>query len=131
MDEQLPVAEVPFQLSDSDGVTEQTLRGEVEKLLYENEDTGYSVLIIRDTLGNLHNAVGSLPGVSAGQGIEAVGRWEVHKEYGRQFRVLSYNIPFRSRRRGLSNTFLPALSRDLDARMRRRSWRRSAQRRWM
>ena len=52
MDEQLPVAEVPFQLSDSDGVTEQTLRGEVEKLLYENEDTGYSVLIIRDTLGN-------------------------------------------------------------------------------
>lgn len=91
MDEQLPAAEVPFQLSDSDGITEQTLRGEVEKLLYENEDTGYSVLIIRDTLGNLHNAVGSLPGVSAGQGIEAVGRWEVHKEYGRQFRVLSYN----------------------------------------
>ncbi|HBJ95247.1 MAG TPA: hypothetical protein DDZ11_01820, partial [Lentisphaeria bacterium] len=86
MDDLLSAQETPFELSpEPGGVTEQTLRGEVEKVLYENEETSYTVVIIRDALGELHNAVGTLPGVSAGQGIEAVGRWEVHKEYGRQF----------------------------------------------
>lgn len=93
MDDLLPVQDSSFELSpEPGGVTEQTLRGEVEKVLYENEETSYTVVIIRDALGELHNAVGTLPGVSAGQGVEAVGRWEVHKEYGRQFRVLSYNF---------------------------------------
>lgn len=89
----LPVSDLPFELSDSDsdGMTEQTLRGEIEKVIYENDENSYTVLLVRDGKGNIHNVVGSLPGVSAGQGIEATGRWEVHKDYGRQFRVISYN----------------------------------------
>lgn len=89
----LPVSDPPFELADSasDGMTEQTLRGEIEKVIYENNDNSYTVLLVRDGSGSCHTVVGSLPGVSAGQGIEATGRWEVHKDYGRQFRVLSYN----------------------------------------
>ena len=89
----LPVSDPPFELADSasDGMTEQTLRGEIEKVIYENDDNSYTVLLVRDGSGSCHTVVGSLPGVSAGQGIEATGRWEVHKDYGRQFRVLSYN----------------------------------------
>ncbi len=90
--EDLPVPEIPFPLSESEGVTEQTLRGEVEKVLYENGETSYAVLVVRDAAGDLHNAVGTVPGVSAGQGIEAVGRWEFHKEYGRRFRMESYTF---------------------------------------
>ena len=94
MDE-LPAQEIPFSLSEHESVTEQTLRGEVEKVLYENEENSYAVLIVRDAAGELHNAVGPLPGVSAGQGIEAVGRWEFHKEYGRRFRIESCSFTFR------------------------------------
>lgn len=97
MDE-LPAQEIPFSLSEHESVTEQTLRGEVEKVLYENEENSYAVLIVRDAAGELHNAVGPLPGVSAGQGIEAVGRWEFHKEYGRRFRIesCSFTLPVTS-----------------------------------
>ena len=56
MDE-LPAQEIPFSLSDNESVTEQTLRGEVEKVLYENEENSYAVLIVRDAAGELHNAV--------------------------------------------------------------------------
>lgn len=109
MDDLLPVQDSSFELSpEPGGVTEQTLRGEVEKVLYENEETSYTVVIIRDALGELHNAVGTLPGVSAGQGVEAVGRWEVHKEYGRQFRVLSYNFTLPVTAEVSSNISLPA-----------------------
>ena len=36
----LPVADPPFELADSssDGMTEQSLRGEIEKVIYENDD---------------------------------------------------------------------------------------------
>ncbi len=88
----LPVSDPPFELTDSEsgGVTEQTLRGEIEKVIYENDDSSYTVLLVRDNSGACHIVVGALPGVSAGQGIEATGRWEIHKEYGRQFRVIAY-----------------------------------------
>ena len=88
----LPVSDPPFELADSasDGMTEQTLRGEIEKVSYENDDNSYTVLLVRDGSGSCHTVVGSLPGVSAGQGIEAAGRWEVHKGFGRQLSFARY-----------------------------------------
>ncbi len=88
--EELPVTETPFELEADSGVTEQKIRGEVERVLYESSDSSYSVLAVKCPDGDIVTVIGSMPGIAAGQGIAAAGRWEQHKDYGRQFRALSY-----------------------------------------
>ncbi len=90
MDE-LPQNEEPFELS-GNGVAGHSIRGEVQKVLYDSGDSGYSVIDIRDAAGEDYVLVGAMPGVAAGHGIEATGRWEQHKDYGRQFRVDSFEF---------------------------------------
>ena len=74
----------------SKNLTACALRGEVEKVLYEREDGSYSVIVVKDAAAERHTVVGTMPGIAVGQGIKAEGKWEQHKEFGRQFRVLSY-----------------------------------------
>lgn len=74
------------------GLTEHTLCGEVEKVLYQSEDSGYCVFHLRDAKGAIHSVVGPLQGVCAGQGVEVSGSWEMHKEHGRQLRVKAYSF---------------------------------------
>ncbi|MBQ9772433.1 MAG: ATP-dependent RecD-like DNA helicase [Lentisphaeria bacterium] len=74
----------------SKNLTASTLRGEVEKVLYEREDGSYSVIVVKDAAAERHTVVGTMPGIAVGQGIKAEGKWEQHKEFGKQFRVLNY-----------------------------------------
>ncbi len=66
------------------------LVGEVEHIVYRNEENGYTVCEIateRDGNEVLVTAVGILPYLSVGEGIRARGSWEVHPTHGRQFKV--------------------------------------------
>ena len=63
------------------------INGIVEHVTFHNEDTGYSVLEVSTDDGDFITAVGILPFVSEGEGIRALGKWEVHGTYGDQFRV--------------------------------------------
>lgn len=87
------MAELPEQSGNeslANNLTAYTIRGEVEKVLYEREDGSYSVIVVKDAASERHTVVGTMPGIAVGQGIKAEGKWEQHKEFGKQFRVLSY-----------------------------------------
>ena len=74
------------------GLTEQSLRGEVVKVLFESADGAYSVLRILDAQGIEHTVKGPITGAFQGQGVEVSGVWENHKEHGRQLKVSSYKF---------------------------------------
>ena len=87
------MAELPEQSENgtlSKSLTSHSLRGEVEKVLYERDDGSYSVIVVKDAAAERHTVVGTMPGIAVGQGIKAEGNWEQHKEFGKQFRVQSY-----------------------------------------
>ncbi len=66
------------------------INGTVEHVTFHSEDTGYSVLEISTDDNDFITAVGVIPFVSEGEGIRALGKWEVHGTYGDQFRVEYY-----------------------------------------
>ncbi len=67
-----------------------TLEGTVERIVYENEETGFFVgrLLVRGT-GPV-SFVGNLMAISEGETIRIEGRWVDDKRFGRQVRVSSY-----------------------------------------
>ncbi|MGI6746348.1 MAG: ATP-dependent RecD-like DNA helicase [Firmicutes bacterium ADurb.Bin300] len=69
---------------------ETTLNGTVEDIVYRNATGSYTVISL-ETDEELITAVGALPDVSAGESITALGTFEYHKTYGRQFKVISYS----------------------------------------
>ena len=64
------------------------LVGNIENILFKNNDNGYTVLEL-DVDGELVTAVGTLPLVCEGEGVELEGEYERSK-YGQQFRIRSY-----------------------------------------
>ena len=64
------------------------LRGVVERITYQNEDSGYSV--IRCSVkgySDLVTVVGSMPDVHVGSVLLLGGNWRVDAKYGRQFDI--------------------------------------------
>lgn len=70
---------------------QQTIKGTVEKLIYQNKDTWYSVCDVFTSTEEAIVVVGIMPYIAAGEEIEASGIWVTNKEYGRQFKVDEYN----------------------------------------
>lgn len=64
--------------------------GLVERIIYQSEQTGYTVCDLSDESGELVTLVGIMPFLSEGETIKALGRWEMHSSYGRQFKVEYY-----------------------------------------
>lgn len=94
------------------GLTATLLRGTVHHVVYQNQDTGYTVL--RMTVGNREESVvGSLSGIHAGEELELKGKWEQHKTHGKQFKVDSFRITLPSSEKGiiryLSSGFLKGI----------------------
>src|SRR5512136_2371312 len=66
------------------------ISGLVERVTYFNEDNGFSVLKIKAKgRAGLVTVVGSVAAVSAGEWIEAEGRWTQDRDHGLQFRAAS------------------------------------------
>jgi len=62
------------------------LKGEVEDIIYQNETNSYTIAIF-DTEEEETTIVGYLPFVNSGDTLKVIGRFIEHKEYGRQFKV--------------------------------------------
>ena len=79
----------------NENLTELTLSGQVDKVIFQNGENGFQVISVRDPKGAVHCACGSLPGVCEGQGVELKGHWESHPDHGRRFRVTSciFSVP--------------------------------------
>lgn len=66
----------------------ESLTGTIERVTYHNPETGYAVLRV-EVRGEpeLITVVGNLTNVTAGESLEADGRWVINPDYGRQFKA--------------------------------------------
>ncbi|MGN0518776.1 MAG: ATP-dependent RecD-like DNA helicase [Acutalibacteraceae bacterium] len=70
----------------TDNSTLYELTGEVEEIIYRNDENGYSV--IEMTVGDDSiTAVGIMPFINIGESLKLIGRWKTHASYGRQFAI--------------------------------------------
>ncbi len=67
-----------------------TVEGTIEHIIYQNEENGYAVceLSVSDT--ELITVVGIMPYISAGETVKALGKWQLHATFGRQFKIEYY-----------------------------------------
>jgi exodeoxyribonuclease V alpha subunit len=70
---------------------QEKLQGEVDRLVYNADETGYTICRLRVPGENdLATVVGSLPGIQPGERLMLEGRWVNHPKYGLQFQVSRY-----------------------------------------
>ncbi len=66
----------------------ETLTGLIERVTYHNPENGFAVLKVQvKGRQDLVTVVGSTTSVSAGEHLEATGRWVVDREHGQQFKA--------------------------------------------
>jgi len=69
----------------------ECVEGQVERIVYESEDTGFFVARLREEAKpDLTTFVGNLMAVSPGETLRLWGRWVDDKKWGRQLRVERY-----------------------------------------
>ncbi len=68
------------------------ISGEIVRVVFVSEDETYSVIRIKSQKGRIHTVVGSFSGAFEGQGIVVKGKWEDHKDHGKQFRASKFNF---------------------------------------
>ena len=67
-----------------------SVEGIVEKIIYQNEENGYTVCELTAPSDESFILVGSMPYLCEGESISALGNWTTHPSIGRQFRVEFY-----------------------------------------
>ena len=69
----------------------QKLEGSVERVIYSNEENGYTICDIAVSEdGEIITAVGIMPMIGAGDQMRLWGEWVHNPKYGRQFSVTQY-----------------------------------------
>ena len=79
------------------------LRGIVERITFQNPDTGYTVARIQpeEGLGSAVTAVGNTLALTPGECIDMEGEWTDHARFGRQFRIETYKKVVPSTAKGI------------------------------
>ena len=62
------------------------IKGSIEDIIYQNETNGYTICEIETEDENI-TAVGYLPFINKGDSLKIIGKFVVHQEYGRQFKI--------------------------------------------
>ena len=71
----------------------ERLRGQIERVTYTSEETGYSVLRLRvPGRMDLVTAVGAIANPQAGEILSMSGEWSTHPKFGEQFKVVFYQV---------------------------------------
>lgn len=66
----------------------ETLEGLIERVTYHNPENGFAVLKVKvKGRQDLLTVVGSTTSVTAGEHLEATGRWVVDRNHGQQFKA--------------------------------------------
>lgn len=68
----------------------QKLEGSIERVIYSNEDNGYSICDMALSDDEIVTVVGIIPMVNAGDNMVLYGKWIHNAKYGRQFSVSQY-----------------------------------------
>ncbi len=67
-----------------------SIEGVIEKIIYQNEENGYTVCELSTPSDELYVLVGSMPYLCEGESITALGDWIMHPSFGKQFKVEYY-----------------------------------------
>ncbi len=62
------------------------LEGSVEEIIYQNEINGYTICSF-ETREEIITAVGYLPFINKGDNLKLIGKYVIHQDYGRQFKI--------------------------------------------
>ena len=69
----------------------QKLEGSVERVIYSNEENGYTICDLASSeKGEIITVVGFMPMIGAGDHLCLYGKWVHNPKYGRQFEVSQY-----------------------------------------
>ncbi len=90
-----------LQAEEGGSLTSHMVRGEILRIVFENDDKTYVVMKLIDAQNTEHTVVGGITGAYPGQDIEVCGHWENHSEYGRQLRAESYRFLLPSTKEGI------------------------------
>ena len=70
----------------------EQLRGEVERLVYSSEESGFTICrLVVPGRSDLVTVAGTMPGIQPGERLHLRGRWINHPIHGYQFRADSYS----------------------------------------
>lgn len=67
-----------------------SIEGVIEKIIFQNEENGYTVCELSTPSDELYVLVGSMPYLCEGESIAALGDWVTHPSFGKQFKVEYY-----------------------------------------
>ena len=67
-----------------------SIEGVIEKIIYQNEENGYTVCELLAPSDEYFVLVGSMPYLCEGESIAALGDWVTHPSFGKQFKVEYY-----------------------------------------
>ncbi|WP_075074028.1 SF1B family DNA helicase RecD2 [Longilinea arvoryzae] len=71
----------------------ETLAGILERITFQNDETGYTIARLRQPGQNGEiTVVGNLLGMNVGESVNLHGLWTLHPQYGRQFEVRYFTI---------------------------------------
>ena len=65
------------------------LEGQIEDIIYQNEINSYTIAVL-ESENEIYTIVGYLPFVNVGDTIKVDGKFVTHQEYGRQFKVETF-----------------------------------------
>ena len=68
----------------------QEVKGQITDIIYQNEINGYTICVIENSLGGEITAVGYLPFINAGDTLILHGKYVMHKDYGEQFKIETF-----------------------------------------
>ena len=103
---------------------QKTISGVVERITYQNDDTGYTVARLlpdrrddRAQRDGLVTIVGSLIGINIGEAMELTGFWQHHTAHGWQFSVLNYRSVLPATAQGIRKYLGSGLIKGIGPRM--------------
>ena len=76
------------ELAAQDGLAQ--LEGSIERIVYRNEENGYTVCELATDDGEAITVVGMMPYAGEGEQLKLLGKYETHSTYGRQFKIEYY-----------------------------------------
>ncbi len=68
------------------------IQGIVTGIVFQNVDSGFTIIHLKTDSSEKQTCVGIMPTIASGETVIVNGEWIVHKKFGKQFDVKSYEI---------------------------------------
>lgn len=100
-------------------MAEVRLTGEVEDVIFQNKDNGYTVFSLATEEEEI-TCVGVLPQIHSGEALEIHGEWKTHPVYGKQVQVQYYEKSMPTTQAGMERYLASGLIKGIGAKTAKR-----------